>query len=181
MGKKRQPKAPKLFEKGELTSFHIIGHDIKVALDNGAITGALIITYSAIDAMAALMMPENQKNVRPRDFISWVEKYMKTDSKQPYQYEGIDLYGARCGLVHRFSATSRLSDSGDCKVFNYHNGSEHIYKPSVHDDLVAISWPRFIKDFFGAMEDFLTDIMKDKELKKKVDSRIDHLFLISPI
>ena len=131
--------------------------------------------------MAALMMPENQNNVRPRDFINWVEKYMKTDSKQSYQYEGIDLYGARCGLVHRFSATSRLSDSGECKIFSYHNGSEHIYKPSVNEDLVAISWTRFINDFFGAMKEFLTDILKDRELKEKVDRRIVHLFYVSPI
>ena len=128
----------------KLTPFHIIGHDIKVALDNRAFTGALILVYAAIDAMAFLSMQESQKEVHRKDFINWVEKYMKTDSKQPYQYQGIDLYSARCGIVHRYGATSRLSDIGQCKIFNYHNGSEHIYKPTVHEDLVAISWHRFI-------------------------------------
>jgi hypothetical protein len=165
----------------ELTPFHTIEHDIKVALDNRAIGGALILTYAAIDAMAFLSMPESQKEVNGKDFINWVEKYMKTDSKQPYQYQGIDLWGARCGIVHRYGATSKISDSGQCKIFNYHNGSEHIYNPSVDENLVAISWPRFIKDFFGAMKEFLTDIMKDEELKKKVDKRIVDLFYVSPI
>lgn len=54
-------------------------------------------------------------------------------------------------------------------------------KPSVDERLIAISWPRFIKDFFGAMEKFLADIMKDEELKEKVASRIVHLFYVSPI
>jgi hypothetical protein len=165
----------------ELTPFHAIGHDIKVALDNKAFTGALILTYAAIDAMAFLSMPENQKEVHMKDFINWTEKYLKTDSRQSYQYRGIDLYGARCGIVHRHGATSSLSDRGQCKIFNYHNGSEHIYDPSIHENLVAISWNRFIRDFFGAMEEFLADIMNDVDLKKKVDDRINHLFYVSPI
>ncbi|MQY59833.1 MAG: hypothetical protein GH144_09575 [Clostridia bacterium] len=165
----------------KLTPFHTIGHDIKVALDNGAIGGALILTYAAIDAMAFLSMPENKNEVQGEDFINWVEKYMKTDSKQPYQYQGIDLWGARCGIVHRYGATSSLSDSGKCNFFGYHNGSEHMVKPSVDERFIVISWPRFINDFFGAMKKFLTDIMKDEELKKKVASRIVHLFYVSPI
>lgn len=165
----------------KLTPFHTIGHDIKVALDNGAIGGALILAYAAIDAMAFLSMPESQRDVKRDDFINWAEKYMKTDSKQPYQYQGIDLWGARCAIVHRYGATSSLSDSGQCKIFAYHNGSEHMVKTSVDERLIAISWPRFIKDFFGAMEKFLADIMKDEELKEKVASRIVHLFYVSPI
>lgn len=165
----------------ELTPFHSIGHDIKVALDNGAFAGALILTYAAIDAMAFLSMPENRREVHRLDFINWAEKYMKTDSKQPYQYRGIDIYGARCGIVHRYGATSRLSDSGQCKIFGYHNGSEHMYKPTVDENLVAISWKRFINDFFGAMREFLTDIMNDEELKEKVGRRIVELLYVSPI
>jgi len=165
----------------EITPFHFIGHDIKVALDNGAYGGALILAYAAMDAMAFLSMPESQKEVHRKDFTKWVEKYMKTDSKQPYQYQGIDLYGARCGLVHRYGATSRLSDSERCNIFGYHNGSEHMYKPSVHKSLIAISWTRFINDFFGAMREFLADILKDEELKKRVDKRIAHLFHVCPV
>jgi len=165
----------------EWTPFHNIGHDIHVARKYGAITAALILTYAAMDAMAYLSMPENKKEVHRADFIDWVENYMHTDPKQPYQYQGIDLYGARCALVHRYGATSRLSDSGGCKVFNYHNGSEHIYKPNIHEDLVAISYPRFINDFFGAMRVFLANIMKDKELKKRVEGRIVNLLYVAPV
>jgi hypothetical protein len=131
--------------------------------------------------MAFLSMPANKKEVHRTDFINWVEKYMKTDSKQPYQYEGIDSYGARCGLVHKFGATSRLSDSGKCRVFSYINGSEHIYKPELHKDLVAISWNRFIRDFFAAMENFMTDIMEGKKLYEREKERFPYLFISTPI
>jgi len=168
-------------DEEKLTPFHIIGHDIKIAIDNGAVTGALILTYAAIDAMAYLSMPANKKEVHRTDFINWVERYMKTDSKQPYQYEGLDLYSARCGLVHRFGATSRLSDSGKCKIFVYHNGGDHIYNPSRDEGLVFISSNRFIYDFFNAMENFIGDIMKDREFHKKVEERIVTLFNVMSI
>jgi len=175
-----QPKEG-VMNQEKLTPFHTLGHDIKVALDNGAVTGALILTYSAIDAMAFLSMPANKIEVNRSDFINWVEKYMKTDPKQPYQYEGIDVYGARCGLVHRFGATSRLSDSGKCKIFVYQNGGDHIYNPSRDKYLILISWNRFINDFFKAMQDFLADIMRDKELYKRVDKKIVTLFNVMTI
>jgi hypothetical protein len=46
---------------------------------------------------------------------------------------------------------------------------------------VAISYPRFINDFFGAMQVFLADIMNDKELKKRVESRIVNLLYVTPV
>jgi len=45
-----------------------IGDSIKFTLENGHITTSLILTYSAIDCMASLIMPEDQKNVTGKDF-----------------------------------------------------------------------------------------------------------------
>ena len=159
----------------------VIGHNIKATQECGAITGAIILTYCAIDAMAHLSMPDNQEKIGRKDFINWVEKYMKADPKQPYQYRGIDLYGARCGIIHTFGATSDLSDEGKCKVFNYHKGSDHIYKPDVDKNLVSISWDRFINDFIWAGVNFGADIKKDKELYKRAEKRIKDLFFLTPI
>ncbi len=153
--------------------------DIKKTRDGGILAGSIILTFSAIDAMAFLAMPMVNKEVHRNDFINWVDKYMKTDSRQSYQYIGIDLYGARCGIVHRYGAESRLSEEGKCKKFVYHNGSEHIYRPNVEKNLVLISVRRFTQDFFKAVAGFLGDIKKDQDLKIRVDSRILNLFGIS--
>jgi hypothetical protein len=103
-----------------------IGDSIKFTLDNGHIMASLILTYSSIDCMASLIMPEDQKKVKGDDFRGWIDKYMEADQDQSYQYKGIDLWGARCGLVHRYSARSDISERGDCKIFQYHNGGPHI-------------------------------------------------------
>lgn len=156
-----------------------ICNDIKRARDKGILAGSVILALSAIDAMAFLASPIKQRNVTRDDYINWVQKYMKTDSSQSYQYIGIDVYGARCGIIHRYGAESDLSDKGKCRVFVYSNGSEHIYNPAINKDMVIISIRRFTYDFFRAVEIFLKDIAQDTNLKARTDKRIMKLFRIS--
>lgn len=153
--------------------------DIKKAHDNNIIGGSVILVFSAIDAMAFLSMPLGQKEVHRRNYVQWVEKYMKTDQEQEYQYCGVDFYGARCGIIHRYGVKSRLSESGQCKIFAYHNGTDHKYNPNVDKTLVLISTKRLVNDFFSAVKSFLDNMSTDVTLKSKVDSRIFELFIIS--
>lgn len=153
--------------------------DIKKAQKSGAIGGAVILTYSAIDAMAFLSMSLKQKEVTKKDYIAWVEKYMSTDENQDYQYRGIDLYGARCGIIHRYGVESRLSESGACKIFAYNNGSEHYFNPKINNSLVIISTIRLINDFMHGVKAFMADMRRDPRLKSRVDSRLCSLFMTS--
>jgi len=165
----------------EWTPFHAIGHDIKIARDSGAPMGAVILAYAAIDAMAFLSMPVTKTDVTREDYIAWTERYLKADPSQPYQYEGIDIYGARCGLFHRYSGTSSLSDKGRCRVFAYHDGSEHIFRPSIDDNLVLISMRRFVNDFFGAMQAFLSEAIADQVLRGRMNKRMGNILHVSSV
>lgn len=132
-----------------------IFNDIHVCLKNNAPTGAVILIYCAIDAMSALSMPFNKRKVDRDDFIAWVEKYMKTDSTQPYQYQGVDLYGARCGIVHNYGVESNLSNKKQCKEIVYkHNCLEHFYDAIRHPELVVLGINLFIRDFYDAVIGF---------------------------
>ena len=165
---------------GVLGFFKDIGDSIQFTLKNGHITASLILTYSAIDCMASLIMPENQKDVTRSDFIKWVDEYMKSDPGQSYQYQGVDLWGARCGLVHRYSGFSRLSEKGECKIFQYHNGGNHIYNPSISQNVVMISARRLINDFYEGMRAFLKNLIENERLRGRVGKRIGNLFHVSP-
>ena len=150
--------------------------DIKKAYTSGVFAGAVILTLSAIDAMAFLSMPLDTKEVHRKDYIAWINKYMKTDPSQSYQYNGVDIYGARCGIVHRYGVRSRLSESGQCKIFAYHTNPDHIYNPEKNNNMVIISIKRLTNDFYRAVGRFLEDILQDKDLKARADSRITSLF-----
>jgi len=78
--------------------------------------------------MAFLSMSLSKTKVSRTDYIAWVDKYMQTDTAQPYQYQGIDLYGERCGITHNYGVDSDLSRKGKCKVFAYKpNCLKHFY------------------------------------------------------
>lgn len=157
-----------------------IGHDIHICLKNNAPTGAVLLSYCAIDAMAYLSMPEGKQKATNSDFKDWVRKYMKTDHVQPIQYNEDDLWGARCGIVHTYGVESDLSKDGKCRRIVYKpNSLNHLYDPAKHPDLVILAVDLFILDFYDAMDSFLADIEQDEELKKRVESRLPGLFHIS--
>jgi len=156
-----------------------IGDSIDFTLKNEHITASLILTFSAIDCMASLIKPEGQKKVTGDDFQGWVEKYMEADQDQSYQYQGIDLWGARCGLVHRYSPHSDISERGECKIFQYHDGGNHKYDSSISENVIMISAPRLIRDFYEAMDMFLKDL-EDEKLRDMANHRVPTLFQIMP-
>jgi hypothetical protein len=159
-----------------------IGNDIHVCLKNNAPTGAIILTYCAIDAMAYLSMPAGKQKVGRSDFKNWVEKYMKTDPEQSYQYDKEDLYGARCGIVHTYAAESDVSKSNKCRIIVYKpNCLEHFYEPEKNSDLVVLGINLFIRDFYDAIDRFLSDILNDESLRKLVEERLPNLFHIKKL
>jgi hypothetical protein len=91
---------------------------IRSCLDAGFAEAALALLYSGIDTLAFLRAPVGAKDVKPNDFIEWCNRYMV-----PFLHSavtGIDLYGARCGVLHTSSAASRLGREGHAREVYYH-------------------------------------------------------------
>ncbi|CAG1065988.1 hypothetical protein BAC1_01585 [uncultured bacterium] len=153
--------------------------DIIDCLKNDKLTVAMMLTYCAMDAMAFLALPKGQDFVEKKNFMAWIRRYMKADASQPYQYQPIDVYSARCGLIHNYGAESALSKCGKSKIFIYSYGRKnHIFKPTVKPNIVIISVDTFISDFLTAVNRFLVDIEKDYDLRNRVDSRLKGLFRV---
>jgi hypothetical protein len=90
---------------------------IQVAIDNECLDSAVILILSGIDSMAYLNMPANQEDVTKNDFVTWADHYIKFPCKE--QLTGLDLYGARCAMLHSFGAVSKLSREGKCRMVCY--------------------------------------------------------------
>jgi hypothetical protein len=73
--------------------------EIKRCEQAGATIGALAVSFVCIDSMSYLSMPADKRKHDRSDFIAWVDRYLRADPSQPYQYRGIDVYAARCGLL----------------------------------------------------------------------------------
>jgi hypothetical protein len=144
-----------------------IKEGIRVAINNKCYGPVVVLILSGIDTMAYLNMPETQQDVQKKDFVDWSERYIKFPCNE--QLTGLDLYGARCGMLHTYSVHSRLSRRGKCRQIVYADKSipEVIYRPAKLKDVVGVSIEGLAKAFFEGIDKFMIELFSDK-LKAKI-------------
>ncbi|SRR5258708_3707264 len=76
---------------------------------------ALILIYAGIDIVASL--ESNPKAGVKRSFTRWVDLYMLPNPE--LECTALELYAARCGMVHTLTAVSDLSHQGKTRTINY--------------------------------------------------------------
>ena len=140
----------------------------------GATAATVVMAYVGIDAMAYLNMPIGQTSQTRKDFIEWVDRYMKADPAQVYQYDGKDVYGARCAMVHTYSIEADFHlKNPSTKQFGYSDGGRHAHDPAVHPNLVIIGVASFANDFKHAVLRFAQEMAADLDLRARVESRLE--------
>ena len=80
---------------------------IDLCIDKGLLMPALILIYSGIDSLASLNRMPEKKKVTREDFKEWCDKYLLP--KSGLECSSIDLYAARCSILHTNTAVSDLS------------------------------------------------------------------------
>jgi hypothetical protein len=139
----------------------------------GATIAAVGFAFVCIDTMAFLSLPSGKSTQTRKDFIAWTDKYLKGHQTQPYQYRGIDVYAARCALLHAFGSEADLHDKDKSIIrFCYHDGGKHAYDPKLDSRLAIIGTASFLHDVVIAVEDFMKDCLADRELLLVVEGRL---------
>lgn len=156
--------------------------EIKKCEATGAVTASIAMAYICIDTMAFLALPAGQESQTRDDFISWVDTYLKGTPAQPYQYRGLDVYGARCAVLHAFSSEVNFHQQNpDAKIFGYHNGGLHAFNPLESERLVIIGTASFLNDVVIAVGTFLEACKIDTDLRARVESRLQKVLATFPI
>lgn len=146
---------------------------ISKAQDAGAHVAALAMVYVAIDTFAWLSLPKGEERQTKVHFCKWVDTYLKTDASQAYQYAGMDLYAARCSVLHMFATLSDLHKKDQTiKKFGYVDNGPH---RNDGGELVLISIAVLIRDLGSGVSQFLKAIQADQSLRANVESRITKL------
>lgn len=158
--------------------------EIKACQAAGATTACLVQIYVYIDALAYINMPITRSKNTKIDFINWVNKYLKAHPSQTYQYRGIDIYGARCALLHAFSSEAAFhQESPDTIRFVYTDGGKHVFKSKVDSTLAIIGIVSLINDFIIGVGNFLKDLhsrIADSSEKSIIQKRMNKIFAIIP-
>jgi hypothetical protein len=119
------PKFPSLRSPPISVKFKQIMAAAELCIAANLNTPALILIYSAIDA-ASWLCAEDANDQIQNYFVAWVEKYILTPGR--IECSALDLWAARCGIVHTLSASSRLSRRGKAHQILYvnHGGNREI-------------------------------------------------------
>ncbi len=101
---------------------------IQLCLANQLRMPALMLIYCGIDFMGFLARPSTSGGEVQKDFIKWAES--KMDCRQRLGVSGLDLYAARCSIVHTYTMESSLSKKGKAHRIIYAWGNADIKEPS---------------------------------------------------
>ena len=142
---------------------------IEECLAKGQILPCLMLLYAGIDVVASL----EAGRAGPRAFRRWVNKYLLKAAS--LSCTALDLYGARCGILHTFSAKSDMSAKGQAREIVYAWGNAKAA------DLAAASIALgrndcvlHLRDLINAfrvgLADYLEEVMKDDKRKQKLEA-----------
>ncbi|MFC2083382.1 hypothetical protein ACFLSG_05055 [Candidatus Bipolaricaulota bacterium] len=134
---------------------------VQLCLDKQLIMPAVILIYSGIDIVGGLAREGSHRDTRA-DFTGWVDLYMLPDPNMGVT--SIDLYGARCGLLHNLSPSSDLSESGEAKEVMYAWGSKSANEAQTVIDCYSPGWIALHTDtLFGAFRRGLDQFFAEEE------------------
>jgi hypothetical protein len=156
--------------------------EIKKCEQAGATTAAVAMAYVCIDTMAYLSLPFGREVQGKAEFIAWTDTYLTGHKDQPYQYRGLDVYGARCALLHAFGSDTDFHEKNtDAKRYGYHDGGMHAFDAAFDNHRVIIGTASLINDVLHALTAFMEACQSDSDLRQRVESRLHKVLATFPV
>jgi hypothetical protein len=157
-----------------------IKRGIQLCIDNECYGCAMILLYSGIDMMANLSTPLSQSRVTRDDFTRWCDRYIRLPGAE--QINGLELYSARCAVVHTYGVESDLTRDGRARQVAFADRCvpEVRFAPSVDPTLVIVSIDALAKAFFAGIDRYVMDLFSDPAKKSDAEARLKKLLTQYP-
>ena len=153
-------------------------------LKNGQLLPGLLLVYAGIDIMASLNRPEDQEYVKRDDYTKWVDEYLLPDID--LACSALELYAARCGMIHTYTAKSRLFDKGRVRKVFYAWDSPHWSAKDLQsvidhtgESAVAVQIETLFEAFRTGVDRFKQSLANTPKRANRVYNRIPRLFELS--
>lgn len=142
-------------------------------------SAALSLMYIALDTAASLdyRLRKEKPSIR---FVKWVETYIVGSGDLPCS--ALDLYGARCGLLHTYSPKSQLSSkSRVAKIwYAFHDHEADMLREAVRKralkQVVVVSLDRLTSTVANGITVFISDLESDQALAQWAISKAKETF-----
>ncbi len=157
---------------------------IEMCIEKRFISSALTLIYSGIDNLAYLNTRDN-KNVKPR-YLEWINAYMDVSSK--LNCKPIDLYAARCGIVHTNTPDSDLSYKKEAVqvVYSYGTLSKEelqlcVDRAQKKDKIIVIQIEELFEEYKKGIANFFKELEKNPKKSELVKMRAERRFITMKI
>lgn len=154
--------------QGFYKNFYSIFESIELCIENKYILPALMLTYSAIDIVGGL---ERKKGEGTKaSFIRFVDGYLL--KAIPLGCTALELFGARCGILHAAAAESDLYKKGKVRLVVYAWGTGELDKINEttklleRSDIVAVHVSDLVEAFRNGLADYWMRYLKMKNEKR---------------
>ena len=141
---------------------------ITLCYKNKFINPVLILIYSTMDTLSYLDRINDKETVKKR-FTRWVDTFLLL-SNSKLKCSSIDLYAARCGMIHSSTAESDLSKSGKAKEIYYARGkndklTDIIKRQKKEGKIVVVKIPELFLEFYNAYLGYLKYLRTNDKLQ----------------
>lgn len=143
---------------------------IAVALHARCLVSAVTLMFATIDALAALCRSIGQHDTTRQDFIDWSDRYLCPE--RTLGCSSVDLYAARCGVLHTYSAESRLERQGEARRIFYqwqHGPAANAIYALPPNSLVIV-----VEQFHGVLTEGVRRFLCDSEVEPQIRSNVEH-------
>ena len=158
---------------------HIIS-DIKFCLENKRMAAGAQLLMSAIDIASGIERPREKLDTDREDFIAWADRYL-TLSGPEYTLRGVDLYAARCGLLHGYTAQAKLIRQGKAVMLGWLDDMLPPVRANEDQSLVLASLAALFVAFNHGLADSVGRINRSEELALVVNERLAFMFQASDL
>lgn len=153
---------------------------IQACLDAQCLVSAVTLMFSSIDALAALTRPVGQTDTRGANFQEWVERFLHPDRR--LNCTSLDLWGARCGVLHTYSPEStRAFDKGAKRIFyRWREGPAADAGRRIPANSLAIVIEDLLASLVDATHDYMAELATDAELEERLTAHLSSLLCYEP-
>lgn len=125
----------------------------------------LTILYSSIDTMAWLAKGDG--DVTRHDFVEWVDRYMLIDST--IEATAMDLYAARCSVLHNHAAEAKLTREGKARqIWYYGRNQKDVLQAQIAksgENAVALRTLDLVSAYTFGVDRFMDGLSSSQEIE----------------
>ena len=153
---------------------------IEAALGTQCMVSAVTLCYATIDAVAALSRPEGQRETSRSVFIEWVDTYLLP--ADGLTCNAIDLYGARCGVLHTYRPDSGLSAAGEARpiFYQWRDGPPAAYERDLPANALVVNVESLVQAVRAGAEKFAAAERTNPQLSERIARHMRDLLCYVP-